>query len=150
MKMPLRLASAVAAAVGLGLSMPLFAADKPADAKQALAQCDGLKGEERTKCRKEARATDSQGSGKAKGAQATGSSEIGGADKMQKSPTGADREKSTLPTAPPKAAAETAEGKGASKVDRASDKGGAKSPAPSKGTPETAGDDKKGKDSMAK
>ncbi len=149
MKKHLKLASAVAAAVGLSLSMPLFAADKPMDSKAALASCDGKKGEERAKCRKEARATD-EGSSKAKGAQATGSSEIGG--KAQKSPTGTEREKTTLPTAAPKGASEVAggDGKGTSKADRASDKRGAMSPAPAKGSSETAGDDKKGKGSMAK
>lgn len=149
MKMQLKVMSAVAAAVGLSLSMPLFAADKSMESKGAMASCDGLKGDERAKCRKEARVTD-DASSKAKGAQATGSSEVGG--KAQKSPTGADREKTSLPTAAPKGASEVAgEAKGTSKVDRASDKGGAMSPAPAKGTSETAGgDDKKGKGSMAK
>ena len=142
MKMYLKLASAVAAAVGLSLSVPLFAADKG-----AMASCDGLKGEERAKCRKEARATD-DASSKAKGPQASGSSEVAG--KSQKSPTGTEREKSTLPTAPAKGSSEVAGGaKGETKVDRATDKRGSMSPAPAKGSSETAGGDK-GKGSMAK
>ena len=134
MRNSLKLASAVAAVVGMSFSMPLFAAENP---------CAGLKGEELSKCRKEARAADDKAT-KPKGAAAAGSSEVAG--KMQKSPTGMDKEKTSLPTAPPKGSPETttAADKGTTKSDRATSKSGAMSPAAPKGSSEVApGADKK-------
>ena len=128
MRKQLKLVSAVATAVGLSVAMPLFAAENP---------CAGLKGDELSKCRKDQRAMDDKTT-KPKGAAATGSSEVAG--KMQKSPTGTETEKSTLPTAPPKGSPETAQGKGTSKADRApaGTTGGATTPAAPKGSSEVA------------
>lgn len=132
MKTQLKLVTAaVAAAVSLGMSAPLWAAahtgaastDMAADFKAERKRCQEMpKGGERDSCMKSVRANEKSArrSSDAKGTDRSSPKspgEIAGADKMQKSPTGTEREKSSLPQAP----------KGANETAGAADKGDAAS-----------------------
>jgi len=129
MKMHLKLASAVAAVVGLSFSMPLFAAANP---------CAGLKGEAASKCRKEQREADIKAG---KGGAPGGSSEVAGGGAGKATPARAARtgDPSGAKAPVPKGASETAGG-GAGKdtparAARTGDPSGAKG-----GAPATAGE----------
>ncbi len=127
MRNSLKLASAVAAVVGISFSMPLFAAENP---------CAGLKGEEASKCRKEQRAADTKAG---KGAAPTGTPEVAGGGGKGTPRADRTKDKSGAMGGAPKGTSEAAggEGKGTPRADRTKDKSGAMGGAP-KGASETA------------
>ena len=152
-----RLTAIASAVVGLALAMPALAADKMmkddgmarSEYKSSMASCKTMQGSERSMCEKDAkakrRAMSSSRMQDGKGPSSTNET----AGSMQKSPTGMDREKSTMTSAPAKGSSEIAgdrQGAGAStiprgnRVDMSTDKRGSSTPAPAKGSSEIAGD----------